>query len=70
MNVIFISIFIHKNPKKKKEEKKFQIQKYIFLGSTAFYHKNQAHRVNTSQTMSTGVKNKFQAILGQNNHFQ
>jgi len=26
--------------------------------------------VNTSQTMSTGVKNKFQAISGQNHHFR
>jgi hypothetical protein len=36
----FISIIIYKN------------QKYIFLESTASFHKNRFHRVNTGQTMS------------------
>jgi hypothetical protein len=45
----FISIIIYKNPKKLKKRK---IQKYIFLESTASFHKNRFHRVNTGQTMS------------------
>jgi len=46
-----------------------KIQKYIFLESTASFHKNRFHRVNTGQTMSTGVKNEFSVktvIFGQN----
>jgi len=45
----FISIIIYKNSKKLKKRK---IQKYIFLESTASFHKNRFHRVNTGQTMS------------------
>src|SRR3990172_7602568 len=62
----FISIIIYKNPKKLRKRK---IQKYIFLESTASFHKNQFHRVNTGQTMSTRVKNEFWAVSGQNRHF-
>jgi len=60
----FISSIIYKNPKKIK--KKFKIQKNILLESTASFHKNRFHRVNTGQTMSTRVKNEFQAVSGQN----
>jgi len=45
----FIYIIIYKNPKKLRKRK---IQKYIFLESTASFHKNRFHRVNTGQTMS------------------
>jgi hypothetical protein len=45
----FIFIIIYKNPKKLRKRK---IQKYIFLESTASFHKNRFHRVNTGQTMS------------------
>jgi hypothetical protein len=55
----FISIIIYKNPKKLRERK---IQKYIFLESTASFHQNRVHRVNTGQTMSTRVKNEFRAV--------
>jgi len=34
------------------------------------FHEKRAHQVNTSQTMSTEVKNKFQAIWSQNNYFR
>jgi hypothetical protein len=64
----FISSIIYKNPKKIK--KKFKIQKNILLESTASFHKNRFHRVNTGQTMSTRVKNEFQAVSGQNRHFR
>jgi len=63
----FISIIIYKNPKKLR---KFKIQKYIFLESTASFHQNRVHRVNTSQTMPTRVKNEFRVVSGQNRHFQ
>jgi len=33
------------------------------------FDQNWVHRVNTGQTMSTGIKNEFQAISGQNRHF-
>jgi hypothetical protein len=46
----FISIIIYKNPKKLRKRK---IQKYIFLESTASFHQNRFHRVNTGQAMST-----------------
>jgi len=62
----FISIIIYKNPKKLRKSK---IQKYIFLESTASFHQNRVHRVNTGQTMSTRVKNEFRAVSGQNRHF-
>jgi hypothetical protein len=64
----FISIIIHKNPKKIK--KKFKIQKYIFLESTTSFHQNRVYRVNTSQTISTRVKNEFHAVSGENRHFR
>jgi hypothetical protein len=57
----FISIISYKNPKKLRKRKS---QKYIFLESTASFHKNRFHRVNTDQTMSTWVKNEFQAVFG------
>jgi len=62
----FISIIIYKNPKKLRKRK---IQKYIFLESTASFHQNRFHRVNTGQAMSTRVKNEFRAVSGQNRHF-
>ena len=64
----FISIIIHKNPKKLR--KKFKIQKYIFLESTTSFHQNRVHRVNTGQTMSIRVKNEFHDVSGQNRHFR
>jgi len=36
------------------------------LESTVSFHKNRFHQVNTGQTMSTRVKNEFQAVSGQN----
>ena len=62
----FISIIIYKNPKKLRKRK---IQKYIFLESTASFHQNRVHQVNTGQTMSTRVKNEFRAVSGQNRYF-
>ena len=64
----FISSIIYKNPKKIK--KKFKIQKNTFLDSTASFHKNRFHWVNTGPTKSTRVKNEFQAVSGQNRHFR
>jgi hypothetical protein len=60
----FISIIIHKNPKKLR--KSLKIQKYIFLESTVIFDQNRVHQINTGQTMLTGIKNEFQAILDQN----
>jgi hypothetical protein len=37
-----------------------------FRVKTVIFDQNRVHRINTGQTMSTGVKNKFQAISGQN----
>jgi hypothetical protein len=36
---------------------------------TVIFGQNQAHRVNTGQTMSTRVKNEFSSHFGQNRHF-
>jgi hypothetical protein len=38
-------------------------------GKKHHFDQNRVHRVNTGQTMSTGIKNEFQAISGQNRHF-
>jgi hypothetical protein len=64
----FIYVIIYKNPKKLRK-KSLKIQKYIFLESTASFHQNRVHQVNTGQTMSTRVKNEFRVktvIFGQN----
>ena len=53
----FISSIIYKNPKKLR--KSLKLKKNILLESTASFHKNRFHRVNTGQTMSTKVKNEF-----------
>jgi len=45
------------------------MQKYIFLESTASFYQNRIYRVNTGQTMSTRVKNEFQAVSGPNCYF-
>jgi hypothetical protein len=60
----FISSILYKNPKKLRKSLKFK--KNILLESTASFHKNRFHQVNTGQTMSTRVKNEFQAVSGQN----
>jgi hypothetical protein len=36
---------------------------------TVIFGQNRVHRVNTGPTMPTGIKNEFQAILGQNCYF-
>ena len=64
----FISSIIYKNPKKLRKSLKFK--KNILLDSTASFHKNRFHRVNTGQTMSTRVKMIFRAVSGQNLHFR
>jgi hypothetical protein len=64
----FIYVIIYKNPKKLRK-KSLKIQKYIFLESTASFHQNRVHQVNTGQTMLTRVKNEFRVktvIFGQN----
>jgi len=38
-------------------------------GKERHFDQNRVHWVNMSQTMSTGIKNEFQAISGQNRHF-
>ena len=40
-----------------------------FRVKTVIFGQNRVHRVNTGPTMSTGMKNEFQAILGQNCYF-
>ena len=64
----FISIIIYKNPKKIK--KSLKLKKIFFLESTASFHQNRVHRVDTGLTMSTGMKNEFQVILGQICYFR
>ena len=61
----FISIITYKNPKKIRKSLKLK-KIYIFLESTASFHRNRVHRVNTGQTMLTRKKNEFQAVSGQN----
>jgi len=41
-----------------------------FRVKTVIFGQNRVHRVNTGPTMSTGVKNEFQVILGQNYYFR
>jgi phosphotransferase system IIB component len=41
-----------------------------FRVKTVISGQNRVHQVNTGQTMSTRVKNKFQVILGQNCYFR
>jgi len=53
--ILFLLLFIKIQKIKKKENSKI----YIFLESTASFRQNRVHQVNTGQTMSTRVKNKF-----------
>jgi hypothetical protein len=41
-----------------------------FRVKTVIFGQNRVHRVYTGPTMSTGVKNEFQVILGQNYYFR
>jgi hypothetical protein len=41
-----------------------------FRVKTIIFDQNRVHRVNTGQTMSTRVKNEFQAVSGQNLYFR
>jgi hypothetical protein len=41
-----------------------------FRVKTVIFGQNRVHRVNTSPTTSTGVKNEFQVILDQNYYFR
>jgi hypothetical protein len=63
--ILFLLLFIKIQKVKKKENSKI----YIFLESTASFHQNRVHQVNTGQTMSTRVKNEFRAVSGQSRHF-
>jgi hypothetical protein len=40
-----------------------------FRVKTIIFEQNRFHRINKGQTMSTRVKNEFQAISSQNRHF-
>jgi hypothetical protein len=55
---------------KKKLRKILKFKNIFFLSQPPFFHKKQVHWVNTSQTVSTRIKNEYQAISGQNCHFQ
>jgi hypothetical protein len=41
-----------------------------FRVKTVIFDQNRVHQVNMGQTMSTRVKNEFQAVSGQNHHFR
>jgi hypothetical protein len=42
----------------------------IFWIKPIIFSQNRVHRINTSQIMSTRIKNEFQIILDQNRYFQ
>jgi hypothetical protein len=52
----------HVDKGKKRVFRPFQVKTIIF-------DQNRVYRVNTGLTMSTGIKNEFHAILGQNCYF-